>query len=178
MVKKGEVADAHHIAHEIARLIVSDAIPCHCLVGHGGKVVYGTVRRFGLHEPVAHYQLWWRGLAKVDLARQRSQLALRARRLDAGTAAFLQKHKRGRSRVCVLPGSPACAVRPDILNLGSGGRCRTASGAPGLGALTTAACSESNHVVRHWFKEYTNLDEHCRGKLFRLSFELLKKQPL
>lgn len=49
MIEKHRVAFAHLIAHEVTRLIVSNTVPCHGLVGQVSEVIYADVARFRFH---------------------------------------------------------------------------------------------------------------------------------
>ena len=54
MIEEDQIALLHLVAHEVARLIVAHAIPCHGLFGQGSKVVNADIAWFGFHQPVAH----------------------------------------------------------------------------------------------------------------------------
>src|SRR5690606_9901242 len=54
MVEERAVAALHVVAHEVARLIVADAVPASRLAWSRGEVVDTEGRRLRLHEPITH----------------------------------------------------------------------------------------------------------------------------
>jgi hypothetical protein len=60
MIKQGQVADPHAVAHEITRLVIAHAEPGHHVPGRGQHIVDTHFVRFGLHQPIGH------GIDSVD----------------------------------------------------------------------------------------------------------------
>src|SRR5438552_4160325 len=68
MIKKGEVADVHLIAHEIARLVVPHAEPGRRLFRHRGEIVDRQLVGLGLHQPVTHGLSRYPAVSEIGLS--------------------------------------------------------------------------------------------------------------
>src|SRR5207247_3321198 len=56
VIEQHAVADAHLVAHEIARLVIADAGPGSDVPRRGERSVDGAFVRLRFHEPIAHWK--------------------------------------------------------------------------------------------------------------------------